>query len=117
VAARAYWKGKSPRWVIAVRCLSCRHRGVIAEGDLVRFGIKPGAPVASNACAAENAAATASWRNQQLLKASPDLKGCPIYSRARSCDPRVVIRLSVGTAPTPLRRNTDHLAAILKGDA
>ena len=37
---------KSPRWVIVVRCLSCRHRGVIAEGDLVRFGVKPGAPVA-----------------------------------------------------------------------
>jgi hypothetical protein len=37
---------KSPRWVIAVRCLNCRHRGVIAEGDLTRFAIKPGAPVA-----------------------------------------------------------------------
>jgi hypothetical protein len=37
---------KSPRWVIVVRCLSCQHRGVIAEGDLARFGIKPGAPVA-----------------------------------------------------------------------
>jgi hypothetical protein len=46
VAARADWKAKSPRWVIAVRCLRCRHRGVIAERDLVRFGIKPGAPVA-----------------------------------------------------------------------
>jgi DNA-directed RNA polymerase subunit RPC12/RpoP len=32
--------------VIAVRCLSCRHRGVIAEADLVRFGVRPGAPVA-----------------------------------------------------------------------
>jgi hypothetical protein len=37
---------KSPRWVIVVRCLSCQHRGVIAEGDLGRFGIKPGVPVA-----------------------------------------------------------------------
>jgi hypothetical protein len=37
---------KSPRWVIVVRCLTCQHRGVIAEDDLVRFGIKPGAPVA-----------------------------------------------------------------------
>jgi hypothetical protein len=37
---------KSPRWVIVVRCLSCQHRGIIAEGNLVRFGIKPGAPVA-----------------------------------------------------------------------
>jgi hypothetical protein len=37
---------KGPRWVIVVRCLSCRHRGGIAEGDLVRFGVKPGAPVA-----------------------------------------------------------------------
>jgi hypothetical protein len=46
VAARAYGKVKSPRWVIAVRCLSCRHRGVIAESDLPRFGIRPGAPVA-----------------------------------------------------------------------
>jgi ribosomal protein S27E len=44
VAARAGWKAKG--WVIAVRCLSCRHRGVIAEGDLPRFGIKPGSPVA-----------------------------------------------------------------------
>ncbi len=46
MAARAYGKGKSPRWVIAVRCLSCRHCGVIAEGDLVCFGVKPGALVA-----------------------------------------------------------------------
>ena len=38
--------GKRRSWVIAVRCLSCRHRGVIAEGDLARFGVKPGAPVA-----------------------------------------------------------------------
>jgi hypothetical protein len=44
VAARAYGKAKS--WVIAVRCLTCRHRGVIAERDLVRFGITPGTPVA-----------------------------------------------------------------------
>ena len=36
---------KSPRWLIAVRCPSCRHRGVIAEADLPRFGVKPGAPV------------------------------------------------------------------------
>ncbi len=46
MAARAYGKVKSPRWVIAVRCLSCRHRCMIAESDLVRFGVKPGAPVA-----------------------------------------------------------------------
>jgi hypothetical protein len=37
---------KSPRWVIVVGCLSCQHRGIIDEGNLVRFGIKPGAPVA-----------------------------------------------------------------------
>jgi len=37
---------KSPRWVIVVRCLRCQHRGIIAEGNLVRFGIKPGAPLA-----------------------------------------------------------------------
>jgi hypothetical protein len=37
---------KSARWMIVVRCLSCQHRGVIAEGDFVRFGVKPGAPVA-----------------------------------------------------------------------
>lgn len=37
---------KSPRWVIVVRCLSCQHRGAIAEGDLVRLRVKPGAPVA-----------------------------------------------------------------------
>jgi len=46
VAAAANWKGKSARWVIAVRCLSCQHRGVIAETDLAGFGVKPGAPVA-----------------------------------------------------------------------
>jgi hypothetical protein len=32
--------------VITVRCLRCQHRGVIAEADLPRFGVKPGAPVA-----------------------------------------------------------------------
>ncbi len=46
MAARAYGKVKNSRRVIAVRCLNCRHCGVIAEGDLVRFGVKPGAPVA-----------------------------------------------------------------------
>ena len=44
MAARAY--GKAKLWVIAVRCLSCRHRGVLAESDLARFGVKPGVPVA-----------------------------------------------------------------------
>ena len=37
---------KSPRSVIMVRCLSCRHHGIIAEDDLVRFRLKPGAPIA-----------------------------------------------------------------------
>jgi hypothetical protein len=37
---------KSTRSVIVVRCLTCQHSGVIAEVDLVQFGIKPGAPVA-----------------------------------------------------------------------
>ncbi len=44
MVARAY--GKAKHWVIAVRCLSCRHRGVLAETDLARFGVKPGVPVA-----------------------------------------------------------------------
>src|SRR6516225_8460424 len=37
---------KSPRSVIMVRCLSCQHHGIIAEHDLVRFRLKPGAPIA-----------------------------------------------------------------------
>jgi hypothetical protein len=37
---------KSTRSVIVVRCLSCQHRGFIAEHDLVRFGLKAGAPIA-----------------------------------------------------------------------
>jgi hypothetical protein len=37
---------KSPRSVIMVRCLSCQHHGIIAEDDLVRFRLKPGAPIA-----------------------------------------------------------------------
>ena len=37
---------KSTRSVIVVRCLSCQHRGIIAEHDLVRFGLKPDAPIA-----------------------------------------------------------------------
>lgn len=37
MAACAYGKVKSPRWMIAVRCLSRRHRGVIAEADLAHF--------------------------------------------------------------------------------
>jgi hypothetical protein len=32
---------KSTRSVIVVRCLSCQHRGIIAEHDLVRFGLNP----------------------------------------------------------------------------
>jgi hypothetical protein len=36
----------SPRPVILVQCLSCQHRGFVSERELVRFGIKPGAPVA-----------------------------------------------------------------------
>jgi DNA-directed RNA polymerase subunit RPC12/RpoP len=34
-----------PRPVILVQCLSCQHRGFVSERELVRFGIKPGAPV------------------------------------------------------------------------
>jgi hypothetical protein len=37
---------KSTRSVIVVRCLSCQHRGIIAEHELVRFGLNPGAPIA-----------------------------------------------------------------------
>jgi hypothetical protein len=73
VAARAYWKGKTPRWVIAVRCLSCRRRGVIASGS------SRGRPwrSSSSVCAVANAAAAASWHNERLLKGSPDLKCRP----------------------------------------
>lgn len=35
-----------PRPVILVECLTCRHRGFVSERELVRFGIKPGTPVA-----------------------------------------------------------------------
>ena len=35
-----------PRAVILVQCLSCQHRGFVSERELVRFGIKPGTPVA-----------------------------------------------------------------------
>jgi ribosomal protein S27AE len=37
---------KGTRSVIVVRCLSCQHRGIIAEHGLVRFGLNPGAPIA-----------------------------------------------------------------------
>jgi hypothetical protein len=37
---------KSTRSVIVVCCLSCQHRGIIAEHDLLRFGLKPGAAIA-----------------------------------------------------------------------
>jgi hypothetical protein len=37
---------KSTRSVIVVRCMRCHHRGIIPEHDLVRFGLKPGAPIA-----------------------------------------------------------------------
>jgi hypothetical protein len=30
---------------ISVRCLSCRHKAVIAERELIRFGVRPGAPI------------------------------------------------------------------------
>jgi hypothetical protein len=36
----------SPRSIILVQCLTCQHRGFISERELVRFGLKPGAPVA-----------------------------------------------------------------------
>jgi hypothetical protein len=36
----------SPRPIILVQCLSCQHRGFVSERELVRFGIKPGTPVA-----------------------------------------------------------------------
>jgi hypothetical protein len=35
-----------PRPVILVQCLTCQHRGFVSERELVRFGIKPGTPVA-----------------------------------------------------------------------
>jgi hypothetical protein len=31
--------------VILVRCLTCRHKGLIRERDLARFGLKPRAPI------------------------------------------------------------------------
>jgi hypothetical protein len=34
-AVRTHQMVKSPCWVITVRCLSCQHRGVIAEGALL----------------------------------------------------------------------------------
>jgi len=37
---------KSTRSVIVVRCLSCQHRGIIAEHDLLQFGLNPGAAIA-----------------------------------------------------------------------
>ena len=37
---------KSPRWVIVVRCFELSAPRAIAEGDLVRLRVKPGAPVA-----------------------------------------------------------------------
>jgi hypothetical protein len=36
----------SARPIILVQCLSCQHRGFVSERELVRFGIKPGTPVA-----------------------------------------------------------------------
>jgi hypothetical protein len=36
----------SPRPIILVQCLTCQHRGFVSERELVRFGIKPGTPVA-----------------------------------------------------------------------
>jgi hypothetical protein len=36
----------SPRPVILVQCLTCQHHGFISERELVRFGLKPFAPVA-----------------------------------------------------------------------
>jgi hypothetical protein len=36
----------SPRPVILVQCLTYQHRGFISDRELVRFGLKPGAPVA-----------------------------------------------------------------------
>jgi hypothetical protein len=67
--------GEKSTLVIVVRCLRCRHRCVIAEGDLVRFAVRD-APVVQfvKDYAAVNAAAIASWQNELLLKASPDLK-------------------------------------------
>jgi hypothetical protein len=35
-----------PHTVILVECLSCRHRGAVTERDLMRFGVKPAAPIA-----------------------------------------------------------------------
>jgi hypothetical protein len=37
---------KSQDPVILVRCLRCQHRGAIPERELVRFGLKPDAPIA-----------------------------------------------------------------------
>jgi hypothetical protein len=34
------------RPLILVQCLTCQHRGFVSERELVRFGIKPGTPVA-----------------------------------------------------------------------
>ncbi len=64
---------KSSRWVIAVRCLSCRHRGVIAEADPVRFGLGL-APRwrNSNRLRCRKCGSAASLHSEQPLEALPD---------------------------------------------
>ena len=56
---------KSTRSVIVVRCQSCQRRGIIAEHELLRFGLKPGAPIAQfvKRLRCRKCAAAACWRD------------------------------------------------------
>ena len=33
--------------VILIRCLKCEHRGTLSGQELIKFGLRPGAPIAS----------------------------------------------------------------------
>jgi hypothetical protein len=39
--------GKRAEANIQVRCMTCRHEGVISERELKRFGLRPGSPISS----------------------------------------------------------------------
>ena len=38
---------KAAELVVQVQCLHCRHKSILSNQDLIRFGVQPEAPVAS----------------------------------------------------------------------
>ncbi len=74
-----------PSGMVVVRCLRCRHEATLSDQALVRFGLKPGAPISTfvkrlrcNECGSGSVMASRQPRlSQQRHSKMPSLSSGP----------------------------------------